>query len=67
VQRAADGRTLSGERSWCALDRASFAESQSAGLSFVRHLDVLDKASSLQVLVRDLRTARVGSIAIYVT
>jgi hypothetical protein len=64
AQQAPDGRRLAGERSQCLVDRDTYAETQSKGLTFRRDIAIQAEAASLRVLVRDSSNGAVGSIEV---
>ena len=64
AQYAPDGRRLTGQRSQCVVDRETYAEAQSKGLSFRRDITIQQEAASLRVLVRDSANGAVGSLAV---
>jgi VWFA-related protein len=64
AQQGPDGRRLAGERSQCVVDRETYAETQSKGLSFRRDIAIQREAASLRVLVRDSVSGAVGSLSI---
>jgi VWFA-related protein len=64
TQQAPDGRRLAGERNQCLVDRETYAESQSKGLSFRRDIAIQQEAASLRVLIRDSANGAVGSLSV---
>jgi hypothetical protein len=64
AQQAPDGRRVAGERSQCVVDRDTYDETQSKGLSFRRNIMIQPEAASLRVLVRDSANGAVGSLSV---
>jgi hypothetical protein len=64
AQYAPDGRRLAVERSQCVVDRDTYAEMQTKGMSFHRDIAIQQEAASLRILVRDSANGAVGSLAV---
>jgi hypothetical protein len=64
TQPAPDGRRLAGERSQCVVNRETYGETQSKGLSFRRDIAIQPEAASLRVLVRDSANGAIGSLSV---